>query len=74
MRAVRTLDLFLTTLLEATGGTLPRGFVVMLPKPQIPEHPGALSDALDVLEPRLGLRAGTIRMEIIDRAGPGRRG
>jgi hypothetical protein len=64
-RAVRTLDLFLTTLLEAMGGTLPRGFVVMLPKPQIPEHPAALSDALDLLEAKLGVPAGTIRTEIM---------
>ncbi|HEY6461972.1 MAG TPA: phosphoenolpyruvate kinase, partial [Polyangiaceae bacterium] len=64
-RAVRTLDLFLTTLLEATGGALPPGFVVMLPKPQIPAHVEALADALDLLEPKLGLAAGTLRMEIM---------
>ena len=64
-RAVRTLDLFLTTLLEGTGGVLPRGFVVMLPKPQIPEHSAALADALDALEPKLGLPPGTVRCEIM---------
>jgi hypothetical protein len=64
-RAVRTLDLFLTTLVEATAGSLPRGFVVTLPKPQIPEHTAALADALDVLEPKLGLPAGALRLEIM---------
>jgi citrate lyase beta subunit len=64
-RSVRTLDVFLTTLLEATGGTLPPGFVVMLPKLQIPEHARALADVLDALEPRLALPAGTVRFEIM---------
>src|SRR5690606_31923183 len=31
-RATRTLDLFLTTLLDGTGGKLPENFVVTLPK------------------------------------------
>ncbi|MGH7298487.1 MAG: DUF6986 family protein [Polyangiaceae bacterium] len=64
-RALRTLDLFLTTLLDATGGALPRGFVVMLPKPQIPEHCAALADALDALELKLGLEPGSTRVEIM---------
>lgn len=64
-RAVRTLDVFLTTLAEATGGTIPPGFVVMLPKLQIPEHGAALADVLDALEPRLGLPPGAIRCEIM---------
>lgn len=64
-RAVRTLDVFLTTLLEATGGALPAGFVVTLPKLQIPEHAGGLADVLDALEPRLGLAPGAIRFEIM---------
>jgi len=37
-RAVRTLDLFLTTLLNETAGKLPDNFVVMLPKVTIPEQ------------------------------------
>src|SRR5690348_1378529 len=35
-RGVRTLDIFLTTLLEKTNGKLPGNFVVMLPKVTIP--------------------------------------
>jgi citrate lyase beta subunit len=64
-RALRTLDLFLTALLEATGGVLPSGFVVMLPKLQIAEHAAALADALDALEPKLGLTQGAVRFEIM---------
>ena len=37
-RGVRTLDIFLTTLLEKTKGKLPGNFVVMLPKVTIPEQ------------------------------------
>ncbi len=64
-RSVRTLDLFLTALLEATGGVLPPGFVVTLPKLQVPAHGTALADVLDVLEPKLGLAPGAIRCEIM---------
>jgi citrate lyase beta subunit len=65
VRAVRTLDLFLATMLEATGGALPPGFVVTLPKLQIPEHATALADLLDVLEPKLSLPRGALRFEIM---------
>ena len=64
-RSVRTLDLFLTTLVGATRGALPPGFVVTLPKLQIPEHAAALADVLDALEPKLGLPAGAVRFEIM---------
>ena len=64
-RAVRTLDGFLTTLVEATSGCVPPGFVVTLPKLQIPEHAAALADALDALEPPLGLSPGSLRCEIM---------
>jgi hypothetical protein len=64
-RALRTLDLFLTSLIEGTAGVLPSGFVVTLPKPQIPEHTTALADALDALEPKRVLPAGSLRLEIM---------
>ena len=64
-RSVRTLDLFLTHLIEATGGVVPPGFVVTLPKLQVPAHAAALSDLLDALEPRLALPPGAIRFEIM---------
>jgi citrate lyase beta subunit len=46
-RSIRTLDLFLTTLLEKTGGDLPPNFVVCLPKITVPEQVQALADILD---------------------------
>jgi len=64
-RALRTLDLFLTAMVEATDGAIPSGFVITLPKLQIPEHAAALADALDALEPRLGLASGALRFEIM---------
>ncbi len=39
-RSVRTLDLFLTTLVREAGGQLPENFVVTLPKVTIPEQVG----------------------------------
>ncbi len=49
-RAMRTLERFLNTLLEKTGGRLPENFVVMLPKITVPEQVRALADALDRFE------------------------
>ncbi len=63
-RSVRTLDIFLTTLIEAAG-KLPPHFVVTLPKVQLPQQIAALADLYDVLEPKLGLAAGTLRMEFM---------
>ena len=64
-RGVRTLDVFLTTLLEATGGKLPPWFVVTLPKIQLPQQVTLLADLYDQLEPRLGLAASTLRFEFM---------
>lgn len=45
-RAGRTLDLFLSSFLERTGGKLPPNFVVTLPKITVPEQVRAMADAL----------------------------
>ncbi|HWW62932.1 MAG TPA: phosphoenolpyruvate kinase [Thermoanaerobaculia bacterium] len=63
-RSVRTLDIFLTTLVGAAG-TLPPNFVVTLPKIQLPEQVTMLADLYDTLEPRLGLAAGALRLEFM---------
>lgn len=63
-RSIRTMDLFLTTLV-ADGAPLPENFVITLPKVTLPEQVAALSDLLDLLEPRLGLAAGALRFEIM---------
>jgi citrate lyase beta subunit len=64
-RAARTLELFLGALLEERGGVMPAGFVVTLPKVNVPEQPRALVRWLDRLEARHGLAAGTLRMEMM---------
>ena len=64
-RATRTLDLFLTALLERTGGKLPPSFVVTLPKVSLPEQVSTLARALEVLEARYGLPLGTVGIELM---------
>lgn len=64
-RSLRTLDLFLTTLLERTGGRLPTNFVITLPKVVIVEQVAFFTEALDVLEQRLSLEAGTLVFEVM---------
>ncbi|WPV66979.1 DUF6986 family protein [Chitinophaga sp. LS1] len=62
-RSVRTLDLFLTTLLQHTNGELPANFVVMLPKVTIPEQVSTLVRFFEVLEKVHQLEPGTLKME-----------
>jgi citrate lyase beta subunit len=64
-RGIRTLDVVLTTLLEESGGELPLGFVVTLPKIQLPEQVTLLADVFDSLESRLGLTPQTLRLEFM---------
>jgi citrate lyase beta subunit len=62
-RSVRTLDGFLTTLIEAAGG-LPEGFVVTFPKVNTAEHVAIFAEVLERLELGLGLPDGTLRFEV----------
>ncbi|APR84367.1 Hypothetical protein A7982_09716 [Minicystis rosea] len=64
-RSIRTLDLFITALSQATNARLPEGFVVTLPKITVPEQVTALVSLLDALESKLGLAAGSIGMEMM---------
>ncbi len=64
-RSVRTLDIFLSTLLEKTGGKLPDNFVVTLPKITIPEQCGLLTDLFDSLEKQNCLSHGSLKMEMM---------
>ena len=64
-RSIRTLDIFLTTLIAASGGRLPDNFVVTLPKIVTPEQVRALVQIFDKIEPKLGLEAGTLKMEMM---------
>lgn len=64
-RSMRTLDIFVTTLLEKTGGKLPDNFVVTLPKITTPQQVTALADLFDRLEQQTGLAAGSLQMEMM---------
>lgn len=62
-RGVRTLDIFLTTLLSKTNGKLPENFIVMLPKVTIPEQVVTMVRFFEILEKENNLPAGTLKME-----------
>ncbi len=62
-RGVRTLDIFLTTLLEKTAGKLPDNFIVMLPKVTIPEQVTTMVRLLEIIEKKNNLTPGTLKME-----------
>lgn len=64
-RGLRTLDLFVSTLVKETGGKLPENFVVMLPKVTIPEQVRTLVDFFEILEEELKLRSGVLKMEMM---------
>jgi citrate lyase beta subunit len=63
-RSVRTMDLFITSMLDAAG-KLPPWFVVTLPKIQLPEQVTLLADIFDDIEPKLGLATGTLKFEFM---------
>ncbi|HXH93994.1 MAG TPA: hypothetical protein VNN25_20610 [Thermoanaerobaculia bacterium] len=63
-RSMRTMDIFITTLLDAAG-SLPPNFVVTLPKIQLPQQVTALADLFDAMEPKLGLDKHALRFEFM---------
>jgi citrate lyase beta subunit len=64
-RSLRTLDLFLTALLDHTGTRLPSGFVITLPKITSPAHVSALARACDEIERARGLTHGALAVELM---------
>ncbi|MBI2956797.1 MAG: phosphoenolpyruvate kinase [Acidobacteria bacterium] len=64
-RSVRTLDIFLSTLVGKTGGELPPNFVVTLPKVALPDQVAALADLFELLEARLGLAPSSLKIELM---------
>jgi citrate lyase beta subunit len=64
-RGLRTLDIFVSTLVKETNGLLPENFVVMLPKVTIPEQPATLAGFFDILEEELKLAKGSLKMEMM---------
>lgn len=64
-RSFRTLDLFVSNLVERNNGQLPDNFVVTLPKITIPEQVAALVALLKQLEKQTGLADGSLRFEMM---------
>ena len=64
-RSVSTLDIFVSTLLDRTGGLLPDGFAVTLPKIMDPEEVTLFVDVLEQLELAVGLETGALRLELM---------
>jgi citrate lyase beta subunit len=64
-RGLRTLELFVTTLLGATKGKLPPNFVVTLPKIRKAAEVAALVRALAALEKKGRLAPGALQLELM---------
>jgi citrate lyase beta subunit len=64
-RSFRTLDIFVTSLIELNNGRLPENFVVTLPKITIPEQVSTLASLLAQLEEKTGLAAGSLKFEMM---------
>jgi len=64
-RASRTLNLFVRSLVERSGGKLSAHFTVTLPKVANPEEVAALVRLLEELESRLRLEAGALTLELM---------
>jgi citrate lyase beta subunit len=62
-RSIRTLDIFITSLLAETGGRLPENFVITVPKVQLAEQVTAAVRFFELLEQRNGLTAGALKLE-----------
>lgn len=64
-RSLRTLDVFLSTLLEKTGNKLPNNFVVTLPKIVHADQVIALADMFDAMEKSAKLPPNTLVFEFM---------
>ena len=64
-RSLRTFDLFLTRLLEKTGGALPPNFVITLPKITSAEQVEAMASACDAFEYWRDIARDQLRFELM---------
>jgi citrate lyase beta subunit len=64
-RSLRTLDIFLTELLDKSNGKLPDNFVITLPKILSKADVETLVDVLEVIEDRSGLEHGALQIEFM---------
>src|SRR3989440_2406054 len=62
-RSIRTLDIFMTALLHETADKLPAGFVITVPKIQLPEQMTAAVRFFEILEQKNNLEFGTLKIE-----------
>src|SRR2546430_2812876 len=64
-RSVRTLDIFVTTLLQQTDGKLPDNFVITVPKVQLPAQVTAAIRLFEMLERKNDLPSGALKIELM---------
>ena len=64
-RSIRTLDLYLTALVDATGGALPPHLAITLPKITYPEQVTLLAALLDQIESSARLTPGVLKIELM---------
>ncbi len=64
-RSLRTLDIFITEMLDKTDGRLPSNFVVTLPKIQSTTEVEVLVDVFDLIEDKTGLASGDLKVEFM---------
>lgn len=64
-RSLQTTDLFVQSVLAGSGGALPAPFIVTLAKVSVMEQVAYFASHLEAMERRLGVDAGTLRMEIM---------
>lgn len=64
-RGLRSLDLFVTRVVEESGGDLPANFVVTLPKVVVAEQVTALVEVFRGLEANLELSDGALKLELM---------
>ncbi|MBI3005919.1 MAG: phosphoenolpyruvate kinase [Ignavibacteriales bacterium] len=64
-RGIRTLDIFVTSLVKKTEGKLPGGFVVTIPKVVMTEQVAALVELLESLESKNSLKQGSLKLELM---------
>ena len=64
-RAIRTLNIFVTSLLNLSNGILPRNFVITLPKVDRPEQVSLLIELCSALENQHDLSPGALKIELM---------
>ncbi len=64
-RSVRTLDIFITSLVGKNSGKLPDNLVITVPKVQLPEQVHAAIRLFELLEKKTGLPPGSLKIELM---------